>query len=90
MGQYQDGRLDLKGSRLELAHRNSQASVPFFLSNKGYGLLWNNPAIGHATFAANMTEFVAEQSSQLDYWITAETPPRPSRNDTRRSPARCP
>jgi alpha-D-xyloside xylohydrolase len=71
MGQYQDGRLDLKGSALELAQRNSQASVPFFLSNKGYGFLWNNPAIGRATFAANMTEFVAEQSSQLDYWITA-------------------
>ena len=63
MGQYQDGRLDLKGSTLELAHRNSQASVPFFLSSKGYGFLWNNPAIGRATFAANLTEFVAEQSS---------------------------
>lgn len=71
MGQYQDGRLDLKGSALELAQRNSQASVPFFLSNMGYGFLWNNPAIGRATFAANMTEFVAEQSAQLDYWVTA-------------------
>jgi alpha-D-xyloside xylohydrolase len=75
MGQYQDGRLDLKGSTLELAHRNSQASVPFFLSNKGYGLLWNNPAIGRATFAANVTELVAEQSPQLDYWITAGDTP---------------
>ena len=75
MGQYQDGRLDLKGSTLELAHRNSQASVPFFLSNKRYGFLWNNPAIGRATFAANMTEFVAEQSPQLDYWVcTGSTP----------------
>jgi alpha-D-xyloside xylohydrolase len=75
MGQYQDGRLDLKGSVLELAHRNSQASVPFFISNKGYGLLWNNPAVGRATFASNMTEIVAEQTRQLDYWITAgETP----------------
>jgi alpha-D-xyloside xylohydrolase len=75
MGQYQDGRLDLKGSTLELAHRNSQASVPFFLSNKQYGFLWNNPAIGRATFAANMTEFVAEQSPQLDYWVCAGSTP---------------
>ena len=75
MGQYQDGLLDLKGSTLELAQRNSQASVPFLLSSKGYGLLWNNPAIGHATFAANMTEFVAEQSPQLDYWITTGNTP---------------
>ena len=52
MGQYQDGRLDLKGSVLELAQRNSQASVPFLLSSRGYGFLWNNPAIGRAIFAA--------------------------------------
>jgi alpha-D-xyloside xylohydrolase len=75
MGQYQDGRLDLKGSTLELAHRNSQASVPFLLSNKGYGFLWNNPAVGRATFGMNMTELVAEVSRQLDYWVTVgETP----------------
>jgi alpha-D-xyloside xylohydrolase len=75
MGQYQDGRLDLKGCLLELAHRNSQASVPFFLSNRGYGFLWNNPAIGRATFGMNMTEFAAEVSTGLDYWITAGDTP---------------
>ncbi len=75
MGQYQDGRLDLKGCVLELAQRNSQASVPFFLSSRGYGFLWNNPAIGRAAFATNMTEFVAEQSSELDYWVTAGDTP---------------
>ena len=29
MGQYQMPYLDLKGCKLELAHRNSQASIPF-------------------------------------------------------------
>ena len=75
MGQYQDGRLDLKGSVLELAQRNAQASVPFLLSSRGYGLLWNNPAIGRASLAANMTEFTAESSSQIDYWVTAGDSP---------------
>jgi alpha-D-xyloside xylohydrolase len=75
MGQYQDGRLDLKGSVLELAQRNSQASVPFLLSSRGYGLLWNNPAIGRASFAANMTEFIAEASSHIDYWVTVGATP---------------
>jgi len=41
MGQYQQEYLDLKGLDLELAHRNSQASVPFALSSLGYGLLCN-------------------------------------------------
>lgn len=75
MGQYQQDILDLKGCTLELAHRNSQSSVPFVLSSRGYGFLWHNPAIGRATFAANRTEWSAESSQQLDYWVTAgETP----------------
>ncbi|MHA6523236.1 glycoside hydrolase family 31 protein [Tessaracoccus sp. G1721] len=75
MGQYQDGVGDLKGSTLELAHRNSQASVPFVLSSAGYGFLWHCPAIGRATFAANRTEWVAESATQLDYWVVAGDTP---------------
>ena len=75
MGQYQDGLFDLKGSVLELAQRNSQASVPFVVSNRGYGLLWNNPAVGRVTFGTNFTEWVALSSSQLDYWVTAGPSP---------------
>lgn len=70
MGQYQQPVFDLKGSTLELAHRNSQASVPFLLSSLGYGLLWHDPAIGRATFGHNRTEWVAECTGQLDYWVT--------------------
>jgi alpha-D-xyloside xylohydrolase len=75
MGQYQQDVLDLKGSTFELAHRNSQASVPFVLSSAGYGFLWHNPAIGRATFAMNRTEWVAESTQQLDYWITVGSTP---------------
>ena len=75
MGQYQDGHLDKKGSSLELAHRNSQASVPFFVSSRGYGFFWNNPAIGTATFATNKTEWYAKCTKKLDYYITAGDTP---------------
>lgn len=75
MGQYQQSIGDLKGSTLELAHRNSQASVPFVISSAGYGFLWHNPAIGSATFAANRTEWIAEATDQLDYWITVGDTP---------------
>ncbi|MCW5951304.1 MAG: hypothetical protein KIT69_03480 [Propionibacteriaceae bacterium] len=75
MGQYQQDILDLKGCTFELAHRNSQASVPFVMSSAGYGFLWHNPAIGRATFAANRTEWHAESTRQLDYWITAGDTP---------------
>ncbi|MEG3615433.1 TIM-barrel domain-containing protein [Isoptericola haloaureus] len=75
MGLYQQDLLDLKGSTLELAHRNSQASVPFVLSSAGYGFLWHNPAVGRATFGRNRTEWTAESTRQLDYWVTAGDSP---------------
>lgn len=75
MGQYQQEVMDLKGCSFELAHRNSQASIPFVLSSEGYGFLWHNPAIGRAGFNKNVTEWVAESSKQLDYWVTAGDTP---------------
>lgn len=75
MGQYQQSYLDVKGCTLELAQRNSQASVPFALSSNGYGFLWNNPAIGTVTFGKNVTEWKANSTKQMDYWITAGDTP---------------
>lgn len=75
MGQYQEKNLNKKGAILELAHRNSQASVPFMVSSRGYGLFWNNPAIGTATFGANKTEWHAVSTKKLDYYITAGDTP---------------
>ncbi|MCI8749034.1 MAG: glycoside hydrolase family 31 protein [Lachnospiraceae bacterium] len=75
MGQYQQEIMDLKGCNLELAHRNSQASIPFYISSLGYGFLWNNASVGEVHFGLNTTEWIANSSKQLDYWITAgETP----------------
>jgi alpha-D-xyloside xylohydrolase len=75
MGQYQHGFLNHKNCVLELAQRNSQASVPFAVSSLGYGFLWNNPAIGKVTFGKNTTEWIANSAKQIDYWITAGNEP---------------
>ena len=75
MGQYQQPYLDLKGADLELAHRNSQASVPFMISSLGYGFLWNNPAVGRVNFGKNITTWEAYSAKKLDYWITAGDTP---------------
>lgn len=76
MGQYQQPQLDLKGCILELAQRNSSISIPFYLSDKGYGFLWNHPGIGEVTFGKNYTQWTAELAEELDYWITAGAEPR--------------
>ena len=75
MGQYPIPYLDMKGCSLELAQRNSQVSIPFALSSNGYGFLWNNPAVGQVNFAKNLTEWKAECTQEMDYWITAGDTP---------------
>ncbi|KAJ9149422.1 Alpha-D-xyloside xylohydrolase [Pleurostoma richardsiae] len=75
MGQYQQPHLDLKGADVELAHRNSQASVPFMLSSLGYGLLWNSPSVGRAVLGKNIMSFSASSTRKLDYWVVAEDTP---------------
>lgn len=75
MGQYQMERLDLKGSILELAQQNTQASVPFVVSSRGYGFFWHNPAIGQAVFGENKTVWKAESAKQCDYWVVAGDTP---------------
>lgn len=42
LGQFQDGIGNLRGVTRRLTQVNTQISIPFLLSNKGYGLLWNN------------------------------------------------
>ncbi len=51
LGQHQHGRLDNKGSVIELQQRNTEVSIPFMVSNRGYGFLWNNPGLGGSSWA---------------------------------------
>jgi len=42
LGQQQLGLLDLKGYDLDLWQRNATVVVPFLVSSRGYGILWDN------------------------------------------------
>jgi alpha-D-xyloside xylohydrolase len=75
MGQRQHGRLDQKGMVLDLVQRNSEVSIPFMISSRGYGFLWNSPAVGRAEFAENGTRWVADSARQIDYWVTVGDEP---------------
>lgn len=70
LGQHQHGRLDQKGCVIELIQRNTEVTIPFLFSNRGYGFLWNNPAIGRVELGGTATRWVAESAYQIDYWIT--------------------
>lgn len=75
LGQHQHGRLDHKGLVLDLVQRNTEVNIPFYLSSRGYGFLWNNPAVGRVEFAENGTRWVADAAPALDYWVTAGDSP---------------
>jgi alpha-D-xyloside xylohydrolase len=74
LGQHTHGLLDQKGTVIDLVQRNGEVSIPFLLSSRGYGLLWNNPAVGRVEVASNGTRWVADSARQIDYWITAGSP----------------
>lgn len=42
LGQHQSEELNMKGRNEDLFQYNTKISIPFVLSNKGYGLLWDS------------------------------------------------
>jgi alpha-D-xyloside xylohydrolase len=58
LGQHQEGIFDVRGIPIRLSQANTNISIPFLLSSKGYGILWNN---------ASLTDFnPADQSVAID------------------------
>ena len=75
LGQRQHGYLDQKGCTMDLMHRNSEVSIPFMVSNKGYGFLWNNPGLGRVALGRNDTRWSMEQGYQIDYYVVIDDSP---------------
>ena len=45
LGQHQEGIFNVRGVPIRLHQANTNISIPFLLSSKGYGILWNNAAL---------------------------------------------
>jgi alpha-D-xyloside xylohydrolase len=45
LGQHQLGQMNYNGQDVELAQHNMDVAIPFLLSTRNYGLLWDNPSI---------------------------------------------
>ena len=75
LGQHQHGLLNQKGCVIRLQQTNTEVAIPFALSSRGYGFLWNNPAIGRVELGENFTRWVAEATRGLDYYVVAGDSP---------------
>ena len=42
LGQHQDGLFNYKGEQVNLFQNNTEVGIPFLISNKNYGILWDN------------------------------------------------
>ncbi|HSC38217.1 MAG TPA: TIM-barrel domain-containing protein, partial [Chitinophagaceae bacterium] len=45
LGQHQDGLVNYKGHQVSLFQNNTEVAVPFLLSSRNYGILWDNYAV---------------------------------------------
>jgi len=69
MGQDPNNQFDLKGSVVDLFQKNTKCTIPFVVSTKKYGFLWNNPAIGQVEFVNNRTRWSVQSSKQIDFLV---------------------
>ncbi|MSS77825.1 glycosyl hydrolase family 31 [Anaerococcus sp. WCA-380-WT-2B] len=76
MGGYQSEKLNKNGQILELMQRNSQTTMPAYLSNKGYGFIWNSPAVGKVFFGNNEFFWESFNSDIIDYTIVIGENPK--------------
>jgi alpha-D-xyloside xylohydrolase len=64
LGQHQDGVINRKGSTLHMLNANTQIQIPVLVSNKGYGVFWDNPST---------TDFAGNASGNTQYSFSSET-----------------
>ena len=83
MGQNQEslGALDLRGRVIDCKHEYGAAAgetvcVPFMVSSKGYGIVWDNPSDTHFVAAVNgHTSLSSEVGERVSFFvITGDTP----------------
>ncbi|MFA6580241.1 MAG: TIM-barrel domain-containing protein [Paludibacter sp.] len=63
LGQFQDGQYNLKNVARRLTQVNTQISIPFVYSSKGYGLLWHQYGLTDFNPADNFIPLVKQEQS---------------------------
>lgn len=84
LGQFQDGYLNVRGLTRRLTQVNTQISVPFLLSSKGYGLLWNNYGLTDFNPADNAVKMERIESDSKEVTVNV-TSTEGTRRETRRN-----
>jgi len=77
LGQNQEGFLDRRGHVLRCAHDydapgGQSVCVPFVVTNKGYGIVWDNPSRTTVSFALNeRTTWTSDVGQRVSFFVIA-------------------
>jgi alpha-D-xyloside xylohydrolase len=77
LGQNQEGYFDRRGRVVRCAHDynapgGQSVCVPFVVTNKGYGILWDNPSRTTVAFAiANSTKWTSDVGQRVSFFVIA-------------------
>ncbi|GHU68311.1 hypothetical protein FACS189413_04880 [Bacteroidia bacterium] len=74
LGQDQRGIMNFRGQSVWLKQRNMYVAVPFLISSKAYGILWDNTSISNFSDNAGGAVFESETGDCIDYYfVTGNT-----------------
>lgn len=72
LGQHQSGMFNYRGATVELAQNNTDIAIPFLMSSRGYGVLWNTASL---TYVDNRfpleLKFDSMAGQGVDYFVIA-------------------
>jgi alpha-D-xyloside xylohydrolase len=77
LGQNQEGYLDRRGHVVRCAHDydapgGQSVCVPFVITNKGYGIVWDNPSRTTVSFAINdQTRWTSDVGQRVSFFVIA-------------------
>lgn len=69
LGQQQQGKMVQRNIKLNMVQNNTEDFVPFFVSNKGYGLFWDNYSPTIFEDKPESTSFKSDVGDVIDYYV---------------------
>ena len=69
LGQHQNGKMNQRGQRLVLEQNNMEIAIPYFISEKGYGVYWDTYSITTFDDTPMGTSFKSEAGEAIDYYF---------------------
>jgi alpha-D-xyloside xylohydrolase len=69
LGQQPSNNSNRKNSSVHLSNSNGNIFIPVVVSNKGYGLFWDNPSVGDFKSDASTTSYTSGAGNMVDYYF---------------------